>query len=114
MPNSPFKKLDSIPNENMAELFAKEFTVVPNWLPENASLWLARDLQTLEMNNVLEDQTSDGPNPVRTDQSLWIHGAMLPTAENERLRGIEYLLQKLTSLPFELNAKTRLQLTVSS
>eukprot|EP01057_Protomagalhaensia_wolfi_P002374 Protomagalhaensia_wolfi_Nauph_80__2373@NODE_255_length_3047_cov_85_594415_g190_i0_p1_GENE_NODE_255_length_3047_cov_85_594415_g190_i0NODE_255_length_3047_cov_85_594415_g190_i0_p1_ORF_typecomplete_len392_score50_68_NODE_255_length_3047_cov_85_594415_g190_i06531828 len=113
---SPFLALQSLPPEAVAQIMNFQVAELESWMPsrpnENLAAALRRDYEWIEMNNAMEDQTPFSPNPHRTDYALWLNLGDLP--QKLKLPGVTYLLQKLTSLPFELNDKAGLKLVISN
>eukprot|EP01053_Blabericola_migrator_P005174 Blabericola_migrator_1__5173@NODE_2669_length_2479_cov_55_546849_g1547_i1_p1_GENE_NODE_2669_length_2479_cov_55_546849_g1547_i1NODE_2669_length_2479_cov_55_546849_g1547_i1_p1_ORF_typecomplete_len382_score61_342OGFeII_Oxy_3/PF13640_6/1_1e042OGFeII_Oxy_3/PF13640_6/0_0013_NODE_2669_length_2479_cov_55_546849_g1547_i110732218 len=110
---SPFVALDSISRDCMAAIMNSNVCEIDDWVPDTGLAdTLRQNYEWIEMNNVMEDQTPFSPNPNRTDHALWLSLGDLPN--RDALPGVSYLLQKLTSLPFEFNSKTSLKLILSN
>lgn len=114
--DSPFVALQSISSDAMAKIMNGDIAEIEGWLPSspgnNIANNLRGDYEWIEMNNVMEDQTPFSPTPNRNDYALWLNLGDLPT--RIKLPGVEYLLKKLTSLPFEFNEKAGLNMVLSN
>eukprot|EP01055_Gregarina_sp_Pseudo9_P003551 Gregarina_sp_Pseudo_9__3550@NODE_370_length_3020_cov_38_161020_g349_i0_p1_GENE_NODE_370_length_3020_cov_38_161020_g349_i0NODE_370_length_3020_cov_38_161020_g349_i0_p1_ORF_typecomplete_len396_score53_41_NODE_370_length_3020_cov_38_161020_g349_i06461833 len=114
--DSPFLELQSIESPAMAQIMNFGVAEIEGWIPstggDNIAHSLRKDYEWIEMNNVMEDQTPFSPTPNRNDYALWLNLGDLPS--RIKLPGVEYLLKKLTSLPFEFNEKAALNLVLSN
>lgn len=154
LPDARCQPLDWIPASAIAELMRRDFVYIPspfsragfggalrdvrNDLEIFDLPKLVREMEWLEMNGVLQDQTDSSADPVRTDQAIWLaHSDLKKIQKDARESGVKnsgrqvvlpasqeamqptrvdqllHVVEAILSLPFELNAKASLGLTVA-